>query len=174
MSYQKKTPLVAHRKGSGKTIGDNTTHGPVAGEPIQNTTRGYATDGHTKASGAGYAIDVYNAILTQQAEAAAKVAGAPAIKEDNVVCDPLNRPLNRVVGSDPVNHPSHYCQGGIECIDAIQAAVTGLSGMEAVCAGNVIKYVWRAKHKNGLEDLKKARFYLNKLILLTMRNGENE
>jgi len=148
MSYQKKTPLVAHRKGSGKTIGDNTTH--------------------------GYAIDVYNAILTQQAEAAAKVAGAPAIKEDNVVCDPLNRPLNRVVGSDPVNHPSHYCQGGIECIDAIQAAVTGLSGMEAVCAGNVIKYVWRAKHKNGLEDLKKARFYLNKLILLTMRNGENE
>lgn len=161
MSYQKKTPLVAHRKVSVKTSSDNTTHGPVAGESRQNTTRGYA-------------VDVFNAILTQQAEAAAKVAGAPAIKEDNVVCDPLNRPLNRVVGSDPVNHPSHYCQGGIECIDAIQAAVTGLSGMEAVCAGNVIKYVWRAKHKNGLEDLKKARFYLNKLILLTMRNGENE
>ena len=67
-------------------------------------------------------------------------------------------------GVDPVNHPAHYTQGGVECIDAIAAAVTGLAGMEAVCTAQVIKYVWRWKHKNGLEDLQKADFYLNWLM----------
>lgn len=66
--------------------------------------------------------------------------------------------------SDPVYSPSHYTQGGIECIDAIEAAVTGLTGMDAVCTAQVIKYMWRWKHKNGLEDLKKARWYLGRLI----------
>lgn len=66
--------------------------------------------------------------------------------------------------SDNVNHPAHYTQGGIECIDAIEAAVSELSGIEAVCTGNAIKYLWRWKQKNGVEDLKKARWYLNRLI----------
>lgn len=65
---------------------------------------------------------------------------------------------------DNVNHPAHYTQSGIECIDAIVAAVEGLEGMEAVCTANVIKYIWRWKRKNGVEDLKKARWYLDKLI----------
>ena len=65
---------------------------------------------------------------------------------------------------DMVNHPAHYTQGGIECIDAIKAAVTGLTGIEAVCTGNVIRYIWRWKFKNGLEDLKKCRWYIDKLI----------
>ena len=65
---------------------------------------------------------------------------------------------------DNVNSPAHYTQGGIECIDAIKAATVGLTGMEAVCTGNVIKYVWRQKHKNKLEDLRKASWYLNYLI----------
>jgi hypothetical protein len=65
---------------------------------------------------------------------------------------------------DKVNHPSHYTQGGIECIDAIAAATKGLSGIEAVCTGNIIKYVWRWKRKNGIEDLQKARKYLDMLI----------
>ena len=59
-----------------------------------------------------------------------------------------------------VNHPSHYNQGGVECIDAIRAAL-GKDGFEAFCIGNVIKYLWRYKHKNGLEDLQKAEVYLN-------------
>ena len=65
---------------------------------------------------------------------------------------------------DMVNHPAHYTQGGIECIDAIKAAVTGLVGIEAVCTGNIIRYIWRWKYKNGLEDLKKCRWYLDRLI----------
>ena len=65
---------------------------------------------------------------------------------------------------DLVNHPDHYTQGKIECIEAIEAATTELTGIEAVCTGNAIKYLWRWKSKNGLEDLKKARWYLDHLI----------
>lgn len=65
---------------------------------------------------------------------------------------------------DNVEHPRHYTQGGIECIDAIKAAVTGKPPYEAWLVGQVIKYVWRYDVKNGLEDLQKARFYLDGLI----------
>lgn len=65
---------------------------------------------------------------------------------------------------DPVNHPAHYTRGGIECIDAITAAVCELPGTEAWLVGQIIKYIWRYKWKNGLEDLSKARFYLDRLI----------
>lgn len=65
---------------------------------------------------------------------------------------------------DNVNSPSHYTQGGIECIDAITAAVSGKSGIEAVCVANVIKYLWRYELKNGVEDVKKAQWYLNRLV----------
>lgn len=66
--------------------------------------------------------------------------------------------------NDMVNHPSHYTQGGIECIDAITAATVGKTGIEAVCVANVVKYLWRYEEKNGLEDVKKARWYLERLI----------
>ena len=65
---------------------------------------------------------------------------------------------------DNVNHPSHYTQGKSECIDAIEESTKGLIGISAVCVANVIKYIWRYKFKNGIEDLKKARWYLDKLI----------
>ena len=76
------------------------------------------------------------------------------------------------MNKDMVNHPSHYCTGKIECIDAIESAVSELSGLDAVCTANVIKYVWRWKHKNGSQDLRKAQWYLNKLIdLQETQNG---
>lgn len=65
---------------------------------------------------------------------------------------------------DMVNSPSHYTQGSIECIDAIEQVVKDLDGMEAMCTGNAIKYLWRWKHKNGVEDLKKAVWYLQRMI----------
>ena len=65
---------------------------------------------------------------------------------------------------DNVNHPSHYTQGSIECIDAIKEATKFLRGIEATDTGNIIKYMWRWNNKNGLEDLRKARWYLNHLI----------
>lgn len=66
---------------------------------------------------------------------------------------------------DLVNHPSHYkTKSGLETIDVIDAFTEDLVGMEAVCTANVIKYICRWKKKNGLQDLKKAQWYLNKLI----------
>ena len=65
---------------------------------------------------------------------------------------------------DMVNHPSHYTQGGIECIDALKAATVSKTGIEAVCTANAIKYLWRYEEKNGIEDVKKARWYIDRLI----------
>ncbi len=63
---------------------------------------------------------------------------------------------------DNVNHPPHYKAGGIECIDAIQAALTP-EEFRGYCKGNALKYTWREKHKGGQEDLKKADWYLKRL-----------
>lgn len=65
---------------------------------------------------------------------------------------------------DIINRPQHYTAGKVECIDALEAATESLSGIEAICTANAIKYLWRWRHKNGVEDLKKARWYLDKLI----------
>lgn len=65
-------------------------------------------------------------------------------------------------GTDMVNHPPHYNQHGVECIEAIQAMTD--DGFEAYLQGNIMKYLWRYKYKNGLQDLKKAEWYLAKLI----------
>lgn len=65
---------------------------------------------------------------------------------------------------DNVNHPPHYIRGNMETINVIEAFTEGLQGMEAVCTANVIKYICRWKYKNGLEDLRKAKWYLEKLI----------
>ena len=68
-----------------------------------------------------------------------------------------------ITKSDMVNHPSHYTAGSIECIKAIEASMPP-DGFQDYCKGNVLKYVWRFRQKNGLEDLKKARVYLNWMI----------
>jgi len=63
---------------------------------------------------------------------------------------------------DPVNKPIHYNAGGIEAIEAILAATNEQA--EGYLQGNIMKYLWRYRYKNGLEDLEKAQWYLNKLI----------
>lgn len=63
---------------------------------------------------------------------------------------------------DAVNHPSHYTAGGIECIDCIKSALG--ENFMGFLIGNVIKYAYRYRNKNGLEDLKKARWYLDRAI----------
>ncbi len=64
--------------------------------------------------------------------------------------------------TDMVNSPPHYNKAGIECIDAIRAA-TG-DGYEYYLQGNIMKYLWRYRYKNGVEDLQKAQWYLDKLV----------
>lgn len=73
---------------------------------------------------------------------------------------------------DMVNHPDHYQTGNIECIDAIADAISELKGIEAFDTGNCIKYLWRWRKKNGVEDLKKTRWYLCDLIHRLDENDE--
>ena len=67
---------------------------------------------------------------------------------------------------DMVNHPPHYTQGEIECIEVIKYINDKLhtEGYEGYCLGNFIKYIWRCNFKNGWEDIDKAIFYLNELL----------
>lgn len=65
---------------------------------------------------------------------------------------------------DMVENPSHYFKGGMWCEKAIQAITSNLTGFEAVCVANIVKYLWRYKTKNGLEDIRKARKYTDMLI----------
>ena len=65
---------------------------------------------------------------------------------------------------DPVERPKHYNQGGVECLDGIEAALTP-EEFKGYCKGNIIKYVWRENFKDqNIQDLKKSNFYLNRLI----------
>lgn len=66
---------------------------------------------------------------------------------------------------DMISHPSHYqSETGMEVIDVIEAFTFDLKGIEATDTGNILKYICRWKKKNGLEDLKKAEWYLKHLI----------
>lgn len=64
---------------------------------------------------------------------------------------------------DDVNKPVHYNNGNVECIEAIHAASTK-EEFEGYLRGNVLKYIWRYRYKDNLKDLRKAQWYLNKLI----------
>lgn len=68
--------------------------------------------------------------------------------------------------NDPVKHPNHYCYGRFECVEVIRELTAGASGPEGFLLGNIIKYLWRYRRKNGVEDLKKARRYIEMLIRL--------
>ena len=68
---------------------------------------------------------------------------------------------------DSVQHPEHYNTNlpvGVEVIDIIEAQTAGLSGIRAVCQANILKYALRWQKKNGVEDLKKSRYYIDRLI----------
>mgnify|MGYP001050643255 FL=1 len=96
--------------------------------------------------------------------------GKKVFFEDEVFCDIncLNEWLYKkgvTMGNknDIINHPDHYTVGGIETIDFIQAKMSP-EEFKGYLTGNILKYITRYKHKNGLEDLKKAQWYLDKLI----------
>jgi len=87
---------------------------------------------------------------------------------DKSILTPL-LPCNHASGnspqSDAVNHPAHYNNGKIECIEAICEATEHLTGYEGMLTGNAIKYLWRWKLKSKpVEDLEKAVWYIQRLI----------
>lgn len=84
------------------------------------------------------------------------------VDDSKKVSDP-NEDIKKENDSKVV-HPNHYNQNGMEVWDVIKAFTSNLSGAEAFYAGNVIKYILRWNHKNGIEDLEKAKVYIDKII----------
>lgn len=71
---------------------------------------------------------------------------------------------------EAVNHPAHYTQGNVETIEIIKA----MGCAEAFCQGNIVKYITRYRYKGGLEDLKKAQWYLGYLIKMQEEQEKNK
>lgn len=90
------------------------------------------------------------------------VCPVPWASPENPVFTIQERP---VLQEDTVNHPSHYTDGGIETIEAIEAQLSQ-EEYEGYLRGNCVKYLWRWRHKGGVEDLKKCKWYLDRLIAL--------
>ena len=76
--------------------------------------------------------------------------------------------------NDPVAHPAHYCTGKYECIE-VMTEVFGKKAVQDFCRCNAFKYLYRSYRKNGIEDIKKARWYINKFIDLEeeLKNEKN-
>lgn len=73
--------------------------------------------------------------------------------------------------ADNVNHPAHYETGKIECIDVMKET-QGIEATMDFCVCNALKYIYRHRNKNGVEDIKKADWYLKKYIELQEEKGE--
>lgn len=88
------------------------------------------------------------------------------LEDKNEIKETANKSTNNLKPKykDNVN-PAHYKSGKVECIDALESATVNKEGLEAVCVANVIKYLWRYESKGGIEDCKKAKWYLERLIV---------
>lgn len=75
--------------------------------------------------------------------------------------------------NDPVSHPAHYCTGKYECIE-VMTEVFGPEAVQHFCRCNAFKYIYRSDRKNGLEDIKKAKWYMDKYIELEEMKNERK
>lgn len=73
--------------------------------------------------------------------------------------------------ANSVNHPAHYETGKFECIDVMKET-QGIEATMDFCVCNALKYIYRHRNKNGVEDIKKADWYLKKYIELQEEKGE--
>ena len=95
------------------------------------------------------------------------VSGAP---EQTTI--PPMPPVNPPKNPDEINHPTRYAGGKYECID-VMTDVFGVESVRNFCKLNAFKYLWREQNKNGVQDLKKCAWYLDKLIELSENTDEN-
>lgn len=114
--------------------------------------------------------------VNSEADIMKAIANRPIFENVNTVNAQwmqLSSKTGKVEPADNVNHPQHYqSKSGLETIDVIEAFTEDLVGGEATNTGNVLKYMCRWKSKNGLEDLKKAQWYLNRLIGIVEKRDE--
>lgn len=101
-------------------------------------------------------------------QAMAVPASTPHSREEKEI----EKEMNNFIYADEIHHPDHYTWKCVECKDVIETMVTGLSGIEAYCMGNIIKYLYRYPKKGTLEtDLAKAAQYMEFLRELFVKGG---
>jgi len=108
----------------------------------------------------------YNQDQTKRTEKMAReiAIGQQRLNEQNPQYDPDLRYDDVLKWADNVNHPAHYTKGSIECLDAIKASMSK-EQYSGYLKGAILKYIWRMDYKGkAVEDLKKAAFYLERLI----------
>jgi hypothetical protein len=145
--------------------------GAAAGDdwvyPIDGGSTGELSRGRTQAQD----IDDLSTVSGHYGAGTTAIKEAPWFEpvEDNGCKDGVcpvpwaTKPYRPELQPDLVNHPPHYTDGSIECIDAIEAQLTP-EEFRGYLKGSIAKYNWRERHKGGTESLKKARFYLNRII----------
>ena len=154
MPRKARTQNQSNAKDAENGSGPVTTHGSTSEQVRQSTT---VDSGKIRA---------VNLSSKKTEEPPQRVGWYQAMLNDMREQDELmkrNAKEMRTSSSDLVERPSHYNQAGIECIEAIRAGL-GPQGFRDYCAGNTMKYLWRYKYKNGLQDLEKAQVYLGWLI----------
>ena len=91
----------------------------------------------------------------------------------NIPKQPTPPPMPKKKKDDPVTHPAHYCTGKYECIE-VMTEVFGVEAVQAFCRLNAFKYLFRSDRKNGVEDIKKANWYLTRFLMLEeLKNEKN-
>jgi hypothetical protein len=151
--------------------------GPEAGDDGLHSVDGGSSDSVSRVSPHAQVFDDCSAVSRQDGAGATSVQEAPWFEpvEDNGCKDGVcpvswaTKPYRPSLKPDVINHPSHYLDGGIECIEAIEAQLT-FEEYRGYLKGNIAKYVWRERHKGGTESLKKARWYLDRVIELDELN----
>lgn len=142
------------RQQSMDTDATTTTDGFRVGRRVKVKAKGYQVDGWT-----GEIVTVYDGGMsfTVRFEDHRRL---PFREHDLILLPEPDAPATpEPPADDPINRPSHYTQGAIECIDAIRAALTP-EEFRGFCKGNILKYTWRERHKGGDESLRKAEWYL--------------
>lgn len=110
-------------------------------------------------------------IVEKEEPSLSEIIDAQAEMEDKIMNENIRQELVKQ-GVDVVNHPGHYETGKFECIEVMQEAL-GVDAVKDFCICNAFKYLYRHKRKNGLEDIKKAKWYIDKYLELSDKEESN-
>lgn len=161
--------LVYSQKRAGKTLKQALEYAIKHTQPKRvivdpNTGKRYS---NYKEMLAVYGLDCSKAADTRYRKGISyenQVRGLKPVVPQVLDIEPVKEEITKLVDSlDTKVHPEHYTYSKYECIDVLKD-ILGEEGFKEFCRGNVFKYLWRYNHKNGKEDLLKAKYYLEKLI----------
>lgn len=114
----------------------------------------------------GFCVDCINKSLLFSTEPCKSCVNNGGEKDSFTPLKDVAPSVNEKPVNDNVNHPSHYETGSFECID-VMLETQGKEAVKNFCLCNAFKYIYRHNNKNGLEDIKKAKWYIDKYIELS-------